>query len=41
LPDFQTGGSMDGPMKFPAHGKIASIRSPDGQMIGLFEENKM
>eukprot|EP01080_Neovahlkampfia_damariscottae_P006641 gene6641-10806_t len=37
---IELGGAMDGPIKYPAHGKIASIRSPDGQMIGLFEENK-
>nr|CCA15665.1 hypothetical protein PITG_11022 [Albugo laibachii Nc14]CCA16271.1 hypothetical protein PITG_11022 [Albugo laibachii Nc14] len=33
------GATMDGPIKYPAHGKIASIRSPDGVMIGLYEAN--
>jgi predicted enzyme related to lactoylglutathione lyase len=37
---IEMGAVMDGPIKYPRHGKIASIRSPDGQMIGLFEQIK-
>jgi len=33
------GGRLDGPIKYPIEGKIASVRSPDGHMIGLFEAN--
>jgi len=31
------GGMLDGPIKRPAFGKFASVRSPDGHMLGLFE----
>ena len=31
------GAVLDGPIKYPSHGKVASVRSPDGHMIGLFE----
>jgi hypothetical protein len=34
---LQEGASLDGPIKYPAHGKAAMIRSPCGHMIGLFE----
>ncbi|KAI9918004.1 hypothetical protein PsorP6_013001 [Peronosclerospora sorghi] len=33
------GAIMDGPIKYPAHGKTAAFRSPDGVMIGLYEPN--
>ncbi len=33
----QMGAHLDGPIQFPAHGKIAALRSPDGHMIGLYE----
>ncbi|GBG32354.1 Hypothetical Protein FCC1311_085792 [Hondaea fermentalgiana] len=33
------GARLDGPIKYPVEGKVASIRSPDGHMIGLFEPN--
>ena len=33
----QLGGNLDGPIQYPAHGKIASLRSPDGHMIGIYE----
>lgn len=33
----QMGGHLDGPIQYPAHGKVASLRSPDGHMIGLYE----
>ncbi|CAM9786782.1 unnamed protein product [Phaeothamnion confervicola] len=34
---LQMGAHLDGPIKYPAYGKVASLRSPDGHMIGLFE----
>jgi predicted enzyme related to lactoylglutathione lyase len=34
---MQMGGHLDGPIQYPAHGKIAAVRSPDGHMIGLYE----
>lgn len=37
---MEAGATMDGPVKYPAFGKVASLRSPDGVMIGLFEETK-
>ena len=33
----QMGANLDGPIQYPAHGKIAALRSPDGHMIGLYE----
>mmetsp|Transcript_67722 Transcript_67722/g.181126 ORF Transcript_67722/g.181126 Transcript_67722/m.181126 type:complete len:140 (-) Transcript_67722:2423-2842(-) len=33
------GAHLDGPIKYPANGKVASIRGPGGHMIGLFEPN--
>jgi predicted enzyme related to lactoylglutathione lyase len=36
----QMGGHLDGPIQYPAHGKVAALRSPDGHMIGLYEANK-
>ena len=33
----QMGAQLDGPIQYPAHGKIAAMRSPDGHMIGLYE----
>ena len=33
----QLGGHLDGPIQYPAHGKVAAMRSPDGHMIGIFE----
>lgn len=33
----QMGGHLDGPIQYPAHGKVATLRAPDGQMIGLYE----
>ena len=34
------GAVLDGPIKYPQHGgaKVAALRAPDGQMIGLVEE---
>jgi catechol-2,3-dioxygenase len=33
----QAGAHLDGPIQYPAHGKVAVIRSPDNHMIGLYE----
>jgi len=33
----QMGGHLDGPIQYPAHGKVAALRSPQGHMIGLYE----
>ena len=33
----QLGGHLDGPIQYPAHGKMAALRSPDGHMIGVYE----
>lgn len=32
------GAHMDGPVKYTAYGKLASLRSPDGVIVGLFEK---
>lgn len=34
---IQMGGHLDGPIQYPAHGKVATLRAPDGHMIGLYE----
>lgn len=31
------GAHLDGAIKYAPHGKVASVRSPDGMMIGLYE----
>ena len=36
----QLGVNLDGPIQYPAHGKIAALRSPDGHMIGIYEPAK-
>ena len=36
---LRLGASLDGPIRFPVHGKVASLRAPDGQMVGLYEES--
>ncbi|VEU38188.1 unnamed protein product [Pseudo-nitzschia multistriata] len=36
----QLGGNLDGPIQYPAHGKIAALRSPDGHMLGIYEPAK-
>lgn len=33
----QMGGKLDGPIQYPAHGKVAALRAPDGYVIGLYE----
>lgn len=37
----QMGAHLDGPIQYPAHGKVASMRTPDGHMIGLYEPSIM
>jgi len=34
---LQMGGRLDGSIQYPAHGKVAALRAPDGHMIGLYE----
>ena len=34
---FCTAAHMDGPIQYPAYGKVAALRAPDGHMLGLFE----
>jgi catechol 2,3-dioxygenase-like lactoylglutathione lyase family enzyme len=31
------GADLDGPIQYPAHGKVATLRTPDGHRIGLYE----
>lgn len=33
----QMGANLDGPIQYPAHGKVAALRAPDGHMVGLYE----
>ena len=33
----QAGAHLDGPIQYPAHGKVAMLRTPDNHMIGLYE----
>eukprot|EP00897_Mesotaenium_endlicherianum_P004767 jgi/Mesen1/4318/ME000022S03604 len=35
------GAVLDGPILYPTHGKVASIRAPDGHMLGLHEPNEL
>ena len=34
------GASLDGPVKYLAFGKAASLRTPDGHMIALFQSSE-
>ncbi|KAK9904314.1 hypothetical protein WJX75_009019 [Coccomyxa subellipsoidea] len=34
---LQLGATLDGPIKYPARGKVAVLRGPDGHMLSLFE----
>lgn len=38
---IQMGAHLDGAIQYPAHGKVASMRTPDGHMIGLYEPSIM
>ena len=35
------GGQLDGKIEYTPVGKVASLRSPHGQMLGLFEKNEI
>jgi hypothetical protein len=37
---LQAGAHLDGPLQYPAHGKVATMRTPDGHMIGLYEPKR-
>jgi hypothetical protein len=37
---LQAGAHLDGPLQYPAHGKVATMRTPDGHMIGLYEPTR-
>ena len=37
----QMGANLDGPIQYPAMGKVAALRTPDGNMIGLYEPTTM
>ena len=37
---IQRGAVLDGAIKYPPHGKVATLRAPDGHMLGLYEENQ-
>ena len=34
---LRAGARLDGPIKYPPHGRAAALRAPDGHMIGLYE----
>ena len=34
---IELGAHLDGPIQYPAHGKVALLRSPDHHMIGMYE----
>ena len=34
---LQLGGALDGPIKYPAHGKAAVLRAPCGHTVSLYE----
>ena len=35
---ISSGGSLDGPVRYNAYGKVAAVRTPDGHMLALFEK---
>ena len=35
----QLGAHLDGPIVYPAHGKVSTMRTDQGFMIGLYEPN--
>ena len=37
----QMAADLDGPIQYPAMGKVAALRAPDGNMIGLYEPTTM
>ena len=32
------GSTLDGPIKYPVHGKFAALKTFDGHMVGLYEQ---
>lgn len=34
---IQLGAALDGSIQYMPYGKVASVRSPDGHMLGLYE----
>eukprot|EP00271_Cylindrocystis_brebissonii_P022278 TRINITY_DN8515_c0_g2_i1.p1 TRINITY_DN8515_c0_g2~~TRINITY_DN8515_c0_g2_i1.p1 ORF type:complete len:126 (+),score=13.14 TRINITY_DN8515_c0_g2_i1:537-914(+) len=34
---LKLGAVLDGPVKYPTHGKVAALRAPDGHMLALYE----
>lgn len=35
---LRLGARLDGPIRYPVHGKAASMRGPDGHMLSLYEK---
>ena len=35
---IQHGASLDGSIRYESYGKVAAVRTPDGQMLGLYEK---
>ena len=35
----QLGAQLDGPIIYPAHGKVSTMRTNEGHMIGIYEPN--
>ena len=35
---MQHGGEMEGPIKYPVHGKVATVKDPSGRLIGMWEK---
>ena len=35
---IQAGSTLDGPIKYPVHGKFAALKTFDGHMVGLYEQ---
>eukprot|EP00762_Andalucia_godoyi_P000537 ANDGO_05319.mRNA.1 hypothetical protein len=34
---LSAGAALEGPVKFPAHGRVAALRSPDGHLVSIHE----
>ena len=34
---LRAGATLDGPIGYPARGRVAALRAPDGHMLGLYE----
>jgi predicted enzyme related to lactoylglutathione lyase len=35
---LSNGGTMDGPVKHPAHGKVVVVKDPSGRRVGMWEK---